>query len=190
MKRTLLSPTLAVAALASAQAAQAQQACVAPEDAADAVIYAMPMAYDATLKACDKELSADSFLQSADGENFIEPYRGQQDERWDGTFRFLKVFISAQAEDGDDGIGEMISAMPEESLRPFVDGIMGQLLADQIKPDTCNKIDRGVELMSPLPAENLSGLVAFIVELVDLDNPPVCRADGTVTVIPEGPLSE
>ena len=36
MKRTLLSPTLAVAALASAQAAQAQQACVAPEDAADA----------------------------------------------------------------------------------------------------------------------------------------------------------
>ncbi|MEM6493843.1 MAG: hypothetical protein AAF650_05635, partial [Pseudomonadota bacterium] len=66
----------------------------------------------------------------------------------------------------------------------------GQLIGEQIKPDSCGKIDRGVELMSPLPADNVSGLVAFVLELVKLDNPPVCKNDGTVTVIPEGPLSE
>ncbi|MEO0872679.1 MAG: hypothetical protein AAFY19_12100, partial [Pseudomonadota bacterium] len=121
MKRTLLASALAFSALGSAQAAQAQQACVAPEDAADAVVYAMPAAYDATLKRCESEFNEDSFLTSADGSNFAEQFRTQQDQRWAGTFRFLKVFISAQA-DGDEGMGEMIAAMPEESLRPFVDG--------------------------------------------------------------------
>ena len=189
MKLTVLASTLAFAALGSAQAAQAQQACVAPEDAADAVVYAMPAAYDATLKRCKSELGEESFLASADGSNFAEQFRTQQDERWAGTFRFLKVFIRAQA-DGDEGMGEMIAAMPEESLRPFVDGILGQVIGEQIKTDTCASIDRGAELLSPLPAENVGGLVAFILELVELDNPPICGLNGTVQVIPEGPLSE
>jgi len=189
MKRTLLASALAFSALGSAQAAQAQQACVAPEDAADAVVYAMPAAYDATLNRCKSEFNEESFLVSADGSNFAEQFRTQQDERWAGTFRFLKVFISAQS-DGDDGMGEMIAAMDEEALRPFVDGILGQMIGDQIKTDTCATIDRGVELLSPLPAENVGGLVAFVLELVELDNPPVCGPDGTVQVIPVGPLGE
>lgn len=190
MKRRLLASALAFTAVGTAQTALAQQACVEPEDAADAVIYAMPAAYEATLKACDTEFDAGSFLRSADGQNFIEQFRTQRDERWDGTFRFLRTFMSAQGDGGDKGMADMISALPEESLRPFVDGLMGQLIGEQIKPDSCGKIDRGVELMSPLPADNVSGLVAFVLELVKLDNPPVCKNDGTVTVIPEGPLSE
>ncbi|MEM6856276.1 MAG: hypothetical protein AAF559_00265 [Pseudomonadota bacterium] len=191
MKRTLLAPALALAALGPAQAAQAQQACVAPEDAADAVVYAMPAAYDATLKRCKSEFGEESFLTSADGSNFAEQFRTQQDQRWAGTFRFLKVFISAQSRgEGDEGMGEMIAAMPEESLRPFVDGILGQMIADQIKTDTCGKIDEAAQLLSPLPPENVGGLVAFTLGLVDLDNPPVCGASGTVEVAPEGPLSE
>ena len=189
MKRTCLASALALTALASAQAAQAQQACIAPEDAADAVIYVMPAAYDATLKSCKKQFNEETFLTSADGNNFIEQFRTQQDERWGGTFRFLKVFISAQSE-GEEGMAEMIAAMPEESLRPFVDGILGQVIGEQIKTDTCASIDRGAELLSPLPAENVGGLVAFILELVELDNPPICGLNGTVQVIPEGPLSE
>lgn len=191
MKRTLFASALAFNALGSAQAAQAQQACVAPEDAADAVVYAMPAAYDATLKRCKSEFSKESFLTSADGSNFAEQFRTQQDERWAGTFRFLKVFISAQSEgEGDNGMGEMIAAMDEEALRPFVDGILGQMIGEQIKTDTCGKIDEGAQLLSPLPAENVGGLVAFILGLIDLDNPPICGPDGTVKVIPEGPTSE
>ena len=190
MKRPFLAPVLAVTALASAQAAHAQKACVAPEDAADAVIYAMPAAYEATVKKCGEEFAGESFLQSADGLNFIQQFRTQQDKRWDGTSRFLKVFIAAQAEGDNQGAGEMIASMPAESLRPFVDGIMGQLIAEQIKTDSCGKIDRGAELLSPLPADNVSGLVAFIVELVDLDNPPVCKTGGTVTVGSEAMDSE
>ena len=52
MIRTLIAPALAVTALASATAAQAQQqACVAPADLSDAVVYAMPIAYDAAPSA-------------------------------------------------------------------------------------------------------------------------------------------
>ena len=189
MKRALLAPALACAALGTAQAAQAQQACIAPEDAADAVIYVMPAAYDAALKRCKSEFTEESFLPSAQGSNFIEQFRTQRDERWGGTFRFLKVFISAQSE-GNNAMAETIAGMPEESLRPFADGVLGQLIGEQIEKDTCGSIDRGAELLSPLPAENVGGLVAFILELVELDNPPICGVSGTVKVIPEGPLSE
>lgn len=191
MKRTLLASTLALTALGTAQAAQAQQACIAPEDAADAVVYLMPLAYEASLKTCKNEFKDDSFLPSAEGENFIEQFRTKQDESWPGTFRLIGAFMASEGQgDGDGGMAQMLGSMEESQLRPFADALVGQMLAEQIKPDTCTKIDRGVELMSPLPVENVGGLVAFILEQVEIDNPPICKADGTVTVIPEGPLSE
>jgi hypothetical protein len=71
----------------------------------------------------------------------------------------------------------MIAALPEESLRPFVDGLVGQMIAGEIKPDSCGKIERGLELLAPLPPENVAGLFAFIAELTELKNPPICGAN-------------
>lgn len=181
MIRNALAPaitsTLALSALATAQAAQAQDLgpCVAAEDAADAVIYAMPSAYDAALKTCGNRIAPDSFLRSTRGKAFIDGFRAQQDARWEGTFRFFKVFIEQETK-GDDTAAQMIAAMPAESLRPFVDAMLGEAIGQEIKPDTCAKIDRGVALLSPLPVENVGGLVAFILEQVDLENPRMCNA--------------
>ncbi len=188
MKRTAFASVLGMTALLSAQAAQAQNACIMPEDAGDMVLYLMPIAYDGALKSCKNEFTEDSFLPSAEGRDFIEKFRAKQDETWGGTYRAAQVFMASQGGD-DSGMGDILGSMDENALRPFADALIGQMIAEEIKPDSCGKIDRGIELLSPLPAENVGGLVSFILEMVDLgDDVPLCNPDGTVRVIPEGPV--
>lgn len=179
MIRRMIAPTLAFTALASATAAQAQQQpCVNPADLADAIVYVMPAAFDATRTACGKELAADGFI-AREGDAYIAPFRAGQDKVWPGAFRFLKTFMdkgaAGQGSKSKD-MEAMISALPEDALRPFVDALVGQMIAGEIKPDSCTKIERGMELLAPLPGENLGGLIAFIVEMANLKNPPVCTA--------------
>lgn len=179
-RRPVLTPALALAALASATAAQAQQtACVAPADLSDAVVYAMPIAYDATRTACANRLARDGFVAKR-GEAWVAGFRSGQTKAWPGAFRFLKTFMEQQGSDGEAAggmdMGAMLTAMPQDTLRPFVDAFVGQMIAEQIKGDSCDKIERGLELLSPLPSDNVGGLIAFVVELADLKNPPVCPA--------------
>jgi len=182
MTTRFVAPALALAALATSQTAAAQtQACVASADMSDAVVYAMPIAFDAARNACANRLSRDGFMATR-GDAYIAQFRDGQDKAWPGAFRFLKTFMAK--EDGSDGgsgadIGAMIGSMPEEALRPFVDALVGQMIAGEIKGDTCGTIERGLELLSPLPTENIGGLVAFLAELTDMKNPPICAAPAT-----------
>ncbi|MFN4019189.1 MAG: hypothetical protein ACK4IC_01580 [Erythrobacter sp.] len=182
MIKRVLAPALAVVALATATTAQAQQqTCIAAADLGDSVLYAMPIAYDAVGTTCAKQLKRDGFMATG-GDAFIEKFRAKQDSAWPGAFRLLKSFMATEAagETGSDAeLNAMIAALPEESLRPFVDGIVGQKLAAEIKPGSCTKIERGMELLSPLPAENVAALVAFILEIAEVKEPAICGAAST-----------
>jgi hypothetical protein len=177
-KRRMFAPAIAFAALASAHTAQAQQAaCVSAADLSDAVVYAMPIAFDATRTACANRLTRDGFI-ARQGDAYIATFRTGQDKAWPGAFRFLKTYMNQEsaASGSNMDMQAMLSAMPEDALRPFVDAFVGQMIADEIKGDSCNKIERGLELMSPLPTENVGGLIAFIIELSDMKNPELCPA--------------
>ena len=177
MTKPVLAPALALLALASATTAQAQQqTCVAAADLGDTVLYAMPIAYDAVSTSCASQLKRDGFM-AKDGEAFIAKFRDRQDSAWPGAFRLLKTFMAKdnadEAKSGADMM-KMIAALPEDSLRPFVDGLVGQMIAGEIKPDSCGKIERGLELLSPLPVDNVAGLMAFIAEVADMKDPQIC----------------
>ena len=180
MTKRAFASALALVALATAHTAQAQQqTCVAAADLGDTVLYAMPIAYDAVSTTCARQLKADGFMARGGGK-FIDNFRARQDSAWPGAFRLLKTFMAQNnAEKGgtDTDMTAMIAALPEESLRPFVDGLVGQMIAKEIKPDSCGKIERGLELLSPLPVDNVAGLMSFIAELADLKNPSICPAD-------------
>lgn len=177
MTKRAFAPTLALVALASAHTAEArQQACVEAADLGDTVLYAMPIAYDAVSTTCAAQLTDDGFMARG-GAAFIEKFRARQDSAWPGAFRLLTTFMAqsdAANAGADSGMSAMFAGLPEDSLRPFVDGIVGQMIAKEIKPETCGKIERGMELLSPLPAENVAGLMAFIAELAEVRNPPIC----------------
>jgi hypothetical protein len=180
MTKHLFAPALALTALATATTAQAQQqTCIAAADLGDSVLYAMPIAYDAVSTTCAKQLKRDGFMATG-GEAFIAKFRARQGSAWPGAFRMIKTFMAqegGEATGSDADMATMIAALPEESLRPFVDGMVGQMIAGEIKPDNCGKIERGMELLAPLPADNIAGLFAFVAELADLKNPAVCPAN-------------
>lgn len=180
MTKRMIAPVLALAALASAQTAQAQtaQACVAPADLSDGFVYAMPIAFDAARTACANRLDRSGFMATR-GEAYVANFRAGQDKAWPGAFRLLKAFMAEKP--GDEATNEMdmgalLANMPEEALRPFVDAMVGQMVADGIKGDSCSKIERGLELISPLPTANVGALVAFIVEIAEIKDPSVCAA--------------
>jgi len=142
----------------------------------DTVTYAVPLAYDAAMRQCVGEYSQESFMRTGAVE-FVDQFRSKQDAAWPGTLRLMQVFMAQQgAEDGgaDPAINGMLNALPEESLRPFVDGIAEQLIGDEIKPETCGEIERGLELLAPLPPENVAGLVSFVVDMAGVDSPSLC----------------
>ena len=182
MKTKILSAALAFTALGSAQAAVAQQACVQSEDLSDAVTYAMPMLYDAMLDPCANEFAASEFM-STEADAFIAQFGAMQDQAWPGTLRLIKVFMAADAAEKGEGEDPMMAAfeqMPPEALRPLVDIFVGQMITDDLakdlKPSTCGDIAEVMELVSPLPPENIGGLAGFIARVTGLDNPPLCAA--------------
>jgi hypothetical protein len=173
-----LAPVLAFAAVGQAQAAQVQQACIAPADLGDTMVYAVPIAFDAARTACARQLKSDGFFARG-GERFVSNFRARQNAAWPGAFRTMKVLLAEEgsaAKAGDLDIMALAQAMPEGNLRPFVDGLMGQMIAEEIKPSSCGKIERGMELLSPLPVDNVAGLMSFVVELLGLDKPALCPA--------------
>ncbi|KWV93002.1 hypothetical protein [Erythrobacter sp. YT30] len=180
MKRTLIAPALALAALGTAQAAQAQQSCVAPADVTDMVTYVVPLAFDAAMQTCDAQYQADGFMKS-DGDAFADRFRAKQDAAWPGAYKLGKQFMAKRAEkEGEEGNGNeadivgLIDQMPEEQVRPFFDGIIQQMIASEIKTDTCGDIERGLGLLAPLPVENTSMLVTFILEMSGVKDPQIC----------------
>lgn len=184
MTNRMIASAIALAAIASSQAAQAQQqACINPADLSDAVIYAMPMAFDAARTTCTNRLSKNGFMATK-GDAFIAPYRTAQNTAWPGALRVIKAFMAdkARGEDGADtaDMSAMIASMPESALRPLIDAFVGQMIAEKIKPASCSKIERGIELVSPLPAENVGGLATFLIELGEIKDPMLCSATASV----------
>lgn len=180
MKTKVLSAALAFTALASAQAAAAQQACVESADVADAVTYAMPALYDAMKTPCSTQFAASDFMTN-EADAFIGQFTSLQDASWPGTLRLLKVFMAADAAEkgnADDPMMAALAQMPPEALRPLVDVFVGQMINDElakmIKPDTCSDIAQAMELMAPLPPENIGGLAGFLARVTGVDDPPIC----------------
>jgi hypothetical protein len=136
--------------------------------------------YDAMQAPCSAQFAASEFMTNeADG--FIAQFADLQDAAWPGTLRLLKVFMAAgAAEEGNAGdpMIAALSQMPPEAMRPLVDVFVGSMIRDdlakEIKPETCGDIAEVMELVAPLPPENIGGLAGFMARVTGLDNPPIC----------------
>lgn len=160
----------AVLCLAQPQIAMAQD-CVRQADVVDATIYSMPILYDAYTSKCAGEFSETGFIASR-GQSFIAPYAAQQDQRWAGAARLLGQFASSGS--GGGAGADIFTALPEEAMRPFVDGIIALKIGEEIKLKDCGKIERTAELLSPLPPENVGGFLALLIDFAGVKDPEIC----------------
>ncbi|GAB5347531.1 hypothetical protein [Alteriqipengyuania sp. 357] len=176
MKIATRSLAAAAAFLALSQPVMAQgPQCIARADLADATTYAMPLFLDGLRTKCAKVLQEDSFVlgESAELGQRFEPLR---DEAWPGMRRILFGFIESESSKNSEGaqeakpymsgVVEMLMEMKGEELRPFVDAMATQMIAEEIKPATCGDIEAVLPLLAPLPPENYGGLMSTILGLV------------------------
>ncbi len=173
----ILTGTLVATALMQAQVVSAQQACVEQADVSDAIIYAMPVLAESFAAKCASELSADGFWVQEGGE-YIAQFSALSEQTWPGAARMLANFADADSnrKGGIRGIAEIFNSDSPETVRPFVDLTLSTLIGSELKTKDCGKVERGLELLSPLPPENVGGLMTFIFELADVKKPNLCPA--------------
>lgn len=163
MKRTVTtaSATLAIVGLMASGPVLAQPRDLDPTQVSAATRYALPLAFDGYVARCSGELDPAGYSLSNAARLRVK-FAEDQDEAWPAAKQTLIALASEG--DGADMAG-IFDLMGDAELRPFVDALVGSMLSQEIKLKDCGDIDRGLEILDPLPAENLADLVGFLFEM-------------------------
>lgn len=173
-----LMPALALAALASAQAASAQNAanCLSEREISQLAVYAVPSLVEGVRGKCARTLSSSGYL-SKSGDSFVAKYAALQDEAWPGAKSAITKFATSKTTTKKDAEAfAMIAGLPDDAVRPLVDAMIAQKIGEEVQTKDCSKIERGIQLLSPLGARDSGALVGFIFALVKPEDAAVCPA--------------
>lgn len=154
---TRFLPAAVALALAAATTAQAASPpCLTPAEFTAVSTYAMPVAIESVAARCAPQLGAGAFLKT-DSKRLAARYSVTSRAAWPGAkAAFLKVGVG-----GNPGAASLFAGMPDDTLRPMVDGVLSSAIAQKLPTDRCSAIDRLVRLLSPLPPENTAELIAL-----------------------------
>lgn len=146
---------LAAMALACGQAQAADApACMTGEEVKAIALVLMPEALEATAKACAPVLPETALLRKADAPIF-ERYRT-------GTAPALERAQTAFARLAGVEGSEEINSLGLELMRAMI----VPKLSAEIKQEDCGAINQMVELLEPLPPENMAGAIATILQIM------------------------
>lgn len=164
----------AIAMVTTATAAAAQDSCVSEREISSMMIYAVPEVIGAAQTKCSTRLSKTGFMATK-SDAMKADYAALQDEMWPNAKRALLKFGASR--DKDKSMTQMIEGLPDEAMRPFVDAIVLQMIAKEVKPEHCRNIERGFSLVSKLSPRDTGALIGFIVGVSGVKNPKVCPYD-------------
>lgn len=166
--RPLLTSAAVLALGLQPTLASAQGGCVSEAQISDMVVYAIPLAMQSLQNQCSPQLFPDGFL-AREGMALSNAYLARQEAAWPGAKDALIAFA------GDDPEARnLFNTLPREALQPFVDAIVVQKVAEEIKVEDCGKIERVIEALAPLEPQEAGKLVGVIMSLVEPKNPPIC----------------
>lgn len=166
MKPTaFLLATLAATGLATAPlAAQQPSAEPSPQQIEAATRYALPHLFQGFRAVCDKTLAADGYVRTQ-GDRLETKFAQGSDASWPQAKAALLQMAAKEGGEDGEALG-MFAQLPDENLKPFVDGIIFSLVASELETDRCGDVERGLALLDPMPAENIAGLMGFLMEMV------------------------
>lgn len=145
------------------------QACVPQADLSAGIVYAMPLIVQAVEGRCSATLPADGYL-ALQGDELKEKFAAHQDTAWPGALRLLGQFAGSD----DPSFGQLMQTLPEDALRPFVDAILVEKIGAEIKPKDCSRIERGMQLLEPLPPTETAELIAFLASMTKSKDIAIC----------------
>lgn len=161
MKR--IAAIAAVAALTLPVAVQARPD-LSPQETQAAVRYALPHLLAGVRSSCGPRLSQNGYL-ARNGAALFDRYSKGSEAAWPAARGALMALGGEKNAD----MTKMLGQMPDAALKPFVDATISSMIATKLKVEDCDEIERGLELLAPLPPENIAGLAGFLLEMADRD---------------------
>jgi hypothetical protein len=165
-----MAAILAIISSPAAATEQASSMCLTGPEANALFIYSIPEVLDGVTKSCKATLPSTAFLATKSDET-IARFRASANGSWPAAkVAFLKIVGP-----GEDN--KVIAQMPDSALQPFVAAALSGVIAKEIKPADCPKIDRFVAALAPIPPSNVAELLTALMSLVgqkESDNFKVC----------------
>lgn len=159
----------ALAAPVAAQVADANADCISEEEVGALAIYAMPRLIAAARQSCSNHLSASGFLATG-GDTMAQRYAAEGSLTWpQARIALLKLGGAKGSEDL-----KVLTDLPDEAVRPLMDALIEQKVAEEVKPGSCTDIERLANALAPLEPAEVGTLVGVIVGMTVDDKPEVC----------------
>lgn len=163
MKAHLASAALAALSLTLLSAPAHAQSQPGGAEIESAVRFGLPALFAGFQATCSAELADDGYV-ARNADRLAAKFAQGADAHWPAAKEAL--FMLGE----DEGLDrEMLGEMPDDALKPFVTALLQQMVATEVKPAQCTDIERGLELIDPLPADNIAGLIGFMVEMAERD---------------------
>lgn len=154
MRRTRTIGTMAALWLGlAATTAQAATPCITQPEAEALAITFLPDLIDAVGTSCAASLPPQAFLRTG-----LAPMVSR--------YRAEAPAVLPQAKSGFSKlIGDTPQGIDPDLMRPMITAMLGPMLAKEIKPADCAKVDRMVGLLAPLPPANTAGIIVMLFTL-------------------------
>ncbi len=148
-----ISGLVAVAALFVTPAAQAAQ-CLTRTEANGVIAFALPSVITGLEGRCRAVLPKDSALSTL-GLDMAVRMKPDADRAWP----------AAKAAIGKMSKAELPAFLGDSMIRQLMEATIAAGLTESMTADNCPTVDRFIDILSPLPAENLTGLMTLLVEI-------------------------
>lgn len=151
-----LGLALIVALPAPALAAAAEPPCLTAQEFTAVSTFALPGVIRGAAQRCSAVLPSAAFLRNQ-SESLAQRYSAGRDRAWpQAKAAFLKIGGGM-----DPQAANLIKAMPDENLKPFVEGAVSSMVGQQLPTERCSTVDRLVTLLAPLPAESTAEVISL-----------------------------
>lgn len=114
------------------------------------ITYALPSLIEGIARKCSGTLAPDAFLRTSSGA-LAERYRADSERHWP----MARSAVLSMA-------GQELGGLGEDTEKAMVTSMVGIGIASAIEPKDCGDVNDAVELLSPLPADNLGRLTAML----------------------------
>lgn len=134
--------------------------CMTTSDARSLFTFAIPAALDGVIKSCSPLLPPSAFMRTK-GTETLQRFRAAAEGSWPGArIAFMKIA-------GDDKEANVLRDMSDKTMQPFVAEMFTGVVAKDVKPGSCQKIDQFVAALAPVPSGDVASLLASLMNLVD-----------------------
>lgn len=148
---------LALAALALPAAAQERPQLNEAEINAVA-LYSMPHALRALQARCAPQLPVEAYLRTQG-----DALGTRLDRSARGRFPAARAAMTRLLTGENPQMATLIGQLPAENVEPLVRELIAGKVQSEVKLEDCGKLNRVLELLDPLPPENLASLMGVFV---------------------------